>query len=134
MTEEDTAMFYTLLITTFLLASLVSFLAVRFFDRPIGAILERIIGDAISSAWHRYIKFAAYVVGVSGGVRIYSLERYINAPESGGSESKILELTGERWVLEIYRTIIETLQSIAWMLLVVFVATLIAYVLVRRRA
>ncbi len=127
-------MFYTLLITTFLLASLVSFLAVRFFDRPIGAILERIIGDAISSAWHRYIKFAAYVVGVSGGVRIYSLERYINAPESGGSESTILELTGERWVLEIYRTIIETLQSIAWMLLVVFVATLIAYVLVRRRA
>jgi hypothetical protein len=134
MTEEDTAMFYTLLITTFLLASLVSFLAVRFFDRPIGAILERIIGDAISSAWHRYIKFAAYVVGVSGGVRIYSLERYINAPESGGSESTILELTGERWVLEIYRTIIETLQSIAWMLLVVFVATLIAYVLVRRSA
>ncbi len=127
-------MFYTLLITTFLLASLVSFLAVRFFDRPIGAILERIIGDSISSAWHRYIKFAAYVVGVSGGVRIYSLERYINAPESGGSESTILELTGERWVLEIYRTIIETLQSIAWMLLVVFVATLIAYVLVRRRA
>ncbi len=127
-------MFYTLLITTFLLASLVSFLAVRFFDRPIGAILERIIGDAISSAWHRYIKFAAYVVGVSGGVRIYSLERYINAPESGGSESTILELTGERWVLEIYRTIIETLQSIAWMLLVVFVATLIAYVLVRRSA
>ena len=127
-------MFYTLLITTFLLASLVSFLAVLFFDRPIGAILERIIGDAISSAWHRYIKFAAYVVGVSGGVRIYSLERYINAPESGGSESTILELTGERWVLEIYRTIIETLQSIAWMLLVVFVATLIAYVLVRRRA
>lgn len=92
-------MFYTLLITTFLLASLVSFLAVRFFDRPIGAILERIIGDSISSAWHRYIKFAAYVVGVSGGVRIYSLERYINAPESGGSESKIIELTGERWVL-----------------------------------
>lgn len=126
-------MFYTLLVTTFLLASLVSFLAVRFFDRPIGAILERIIGDDISSAWHRYIKFAAYVVGVSGGVRIYSLERYINAPDVRGEESKILELTGERWVLEIYRTIIETLQSIAWMLLVVFIATLISYVLVRRR-
>ncbi len=127
-------MFYTLLITTFLLASLVSFLAVRFFDRPIRAILDRIIGDEISSAWHRYITFAAYVVGVSGGVRIYSLERYINAPDMRGEEGAILELTGERWVLEMYRTIIETLQSIAWMLLVVFVATLIAYVLVRRRA
>ena len=47
-------------------------------------------------------------------------------------EQKVLELTSERWVLELYRTIIETLQSIAGMLLIVFVATLIAYVLVRR--
>ena len=125
-------MFFTLLATTFALASLVSFLAVRFFDRPIGAIFERIIGDEISSAWHRYVKFAAYVVGVSGGVRVYNLERYISASDLHPEEQKVLELTRERWVLELYRTIIETLQSIAWMLLIVFVATLIAYVLVRR--
>jgi hypothetical protein len=126
-------MFFTLLISTFLLASLVSFLAVRFFDKPVATILDRIIGDEISTAWHRYIKFAAYVVGVSGGVRIYSLERYINAPDLHGESGKVLELNSERWVLEVYRTIIETLQSIAWMLLVVFVATLIAYVIVRGR-
>ncbi len=125
-------MFFTLLATTFALASLVSFLAVRFFDRPIGAIFERIIGDEISLAWHRYIKFAAYVIGVSGGVRIYNLERYINASDLHPEEQKVLELTSERWVLELYRTTIETLQSIAFMLLIVFVATLIAYVLVRR--
>ena len=125
-------MFFTLLATTFALASLVSFLAVRFFDRPIGAIFERIIGDEISLAWHRYVKFAAYVVGVSGGVRIYNLERYINASDLHPEEQKVLELTSERWVLKLYRTIIETLQSIAFMLLIVFVATLIAYVLVRR--
>ena len=102
-------------------------------DKPVATILDPIIGDEISTAWHRYIKFAAYVVGVSGGVRIYSLERYINAPELHGESGKVLELTSERWVLEVYRTIIETLQSIAWMLLVVFVATLIAYVIVRGR-
>ena len=72
------------------------------------------------------------MVGVSGGVRIYSIERYISAPDLHPEEQKVLELTSERWVLELYRTIIETLQSIAWMLLIVFVATLIAYVLVRR--
>jgi hypothetical protein len=44
-----------------------------------------------------------------------------------------LQLTTERWGLEIYRTIIETLLSIAWMLLIVFVVTLIAYVIVRGR-
>ena len=125
-------MFFTLLATTFALASLVSFLAVRFFDRPIGAIFERIIGDEISSAWHIHVKFAAYVVGVSGGVLTYKLDRHISASDPHPEEQKVLELTSERWVLELYRTIIETLQSIAGMLLIVFVATLIAYVLVRR--
>ena len=42
-----------------------------------------------------------------------------------------MELTFERWVLEIYRTVIETLQGIAWMLLVFFVFALVAYVVVR---
>ncbi|MEJ2764836.1 hypothetical protein VV869_12840 [Photobacterium sp. MCCC 1A19761] len=69
--------------------------------------------------------FAAYVVGISGGVRIYQLERYISAPHK---DTQILELTAERWTLEVYRTIIETLQAIAWMYLVVFIFALIAYV------
>ena len=42
-----------------------------------------------------------------------------------------LTLTAERWTLEIYRTIIESLQSLAWMYLVVFLFALIAYVIVR---
>jgi hypothetical protein len=32
----------------------------------------------------------------------------------------VLELTQERWILEVYRTIIETLQGIAWALLLFF--------------
>ena len=43
----------------------------------------------------------------------------------------VIELTQERWVLEIYRTIIETLQGLAWMMLVFFMVSLIAYVIVR---
>ena len=40
-------------------------------------------------------------------------------------------LTAERWTLEVYRTVIETLQSIAWLFLVVFLVALVAYVIVR---
>ena len=78
----------------------------------------------------RYLKFAILVVGISAGVRIYELEKYIT-PQHWDKEAKIVQLTNERWVLEIYRTVIESLQGIAWMLLVFFVFALIAYVIVR---
>lgn len=46
-------------------------------------------------------------------------------------DEEIIELNTARWVLEVYRTIIETLQGIAWMLLVFFIFALIAYVILR---
>ena len=121
-------MFISLLIVTFLVAIVVSFLVAKLFSKPIASILARIVIEDISSAWQRYIMFAIYVVGIAGGVRVHQLERYIvsNAPDQ-----EPLLLTGERWTLEIYRTIIETLSSIAWMLLVFFVFALIAFVVVR---
>ncbi len=127
-------MFLMLLIVTLLISTLVSFIAARAFDKPVKGILNRLIADDIVGAWVRYMTFAIYVVGISGGVRIYSLERYIlpsHQPRMEGvepSEIKPIELTPDRWVLEIYRTIIESLQSIAWMLLVFFVVSLGMYV------
>ena len=43
----------------------------------------------------------------------------------------IVELTTNRWVLELYQTIISTLQSVAITLLVFFVFALLAVVIVR---
>ena len=123
-------MFITLLAVTFMIAVLVSFIVARMFTQPISGILNRIITDDISAAWLKYLKFAIYVVGISKGVRVWDLERYIN-PGRHDDKARILELTQDRWVLEVYRTIIETLQGIAWMLLVFFVFALIAYVIVR---
>ncbi|MBN1293448.1 MAG: hypothetical protein JXB48_16530 [Candidatus Latescibacteria bacterium] len=121
-------MFILLLAATFLIALVVSFIVVRVFSNSIDNILKRIISDEISGAWLKYIKFAIYVVGISNGVRIHQLERYITAVRS---DDEILQLTMERWVIEVYRTIIGTLGGIAWMLLVFFVFALIAYVIVR---
>jgi len=120
-------MFLTLLIVTFLISLIVSTIVARVFARPIDDILKRIINDTISSAWARYLQFAIYVVGISSGVRIYNLENYVNPHP----DTAALELTRNRWVLEVYRTIIESLEGLAWVLLVFFIVSLIAFVIVR---
>lgn len=123
-------MFLTMLLVTFLIAALTSAVVVFIFNKPVSNILARIVPEEISLGWLKYVKFAIYVVGISGGVRIRSLEQYINP---GAFDSAPLVLNTERWVLELYRTLIGALQSISWMLLVFFVFTLIAYVIVRGR-
>jgi hypothetical protein len=123
-------MFITLLLVTFAIAFVVCSVVVLIFGRPINNILGRIIADKISKAWLKYLKFAIYVTGVSTGVRIWELEKYITGSRYD-AEVKVVELTRDHWVLEVYRTVIGTLQGIAWMLLVFFVFALIAYVIVR---
>jgi hypothetical protein len=122
-------MFIFLLAANLTLAFLVCAIVVRIFHSPLDKILQRLVGEDIYSTWTKYMIFAVYVVGVSGGVRIWDLEKYITP----GKDGTILELTSDRWILEIYGTIIGTLQSIAWMLLVFFIFALIAFVIVKGR-
>ena len=122
-------MFLTLLIVTFIVATVVSTMVAGAFTKPADKILKRIIADEISGAWRRYLLFALYVVGVSSGVRIRDLEKYITKPPL--KEAEIVQLTGDRWVLEVCRTIIETLQGLAWALLAFFMCALLAFVIVR---
>jgi hypothetical protein len=121
-------MFITLLIVTFFISLAVSVGSVYFFQSSLKRVLSRIVTEELADAWLKYIKFAAYVVGISGGVRIYQLELYVH-PINDEIPIKILD--SQAWILEVYSTIIETLQSIAWMLFIVFVVTLIAFVIVR---
>jgi hypothetical protein len=121
-------MFYLLLIVTLLVAVLVCYIVSKLFNDSIYKILNLIVPEAINEAWLKYIKFAIYVVGISGGVRIWDIEKYIT---SRYNNQQVVELTAERWTLEIYRTLIGSLQSIATVLLIFFVFTLIAYVFIR---
>ena len=120
-------MFLTLLVVTFVIALGVSAIVIHMFSASILKILQRIVADELANAWHQYIKFAAYVVGVSGGVPIYQLEQYINALHK---DVEVLALTTHAWRLEIYRTVIGTPQSLAGLLLLVFSFALIAFVIV----
>jgi peptidoglycan/LPS O-acetylase OafA/YrhL len=124
-------MFLFLLFATFVVAVAVSFAVMWLFTKPIDRVLRRIIADEISSAWLKYMKFAIMVVGVSEGVQLRDLERYIS-PTVGGREIQTATWPGfDRWIFELYRAAIDTMQGIAWLLLVFFVFALIAYVIVR---
>jgi hypothetical protein len=121
-------MIIALLVVTFIVAFAVASLVVLIFTKPIEGILSRVIPDEISLAWSRYLKFAIYVVGIGGGVRVWEFEKYLTLQEP---YKEIVPLTSDRWVLEIYQTIIGTLQSTVMLLLVFFVFALIALVIVR---
>ena len=118
----------TLLIATFIVSFAVASIVVLLFTRPIDRIMRRIIQEDVGRAWTRYLQFAIYVVGIGSGAQVWSLERYLT-PQGPGQQ--VLELTTDRWVLEIYGTILQTLQSTAMLLLVFFVFALIAMVIVR---
>lgn len=121
-------MILSLLGVTFLVALAVATLAVVLFTRPIRRIIERIVPDAISAAWVRYLMFAMYVVGIGGGVNVRQIDRYLSPREADGV---VLSLTRDRWVIEIYSAAIGSLSAIAWMLLIFFVFALVAFVIVR---
>src|SRR5688572_26257684 len=103
-------MFVLLLIVTFTLATAASYVLARMFDRPLAGIIQRLIPDELAVAWQRYILFGLYLIDVNGGVRIWQFEKYV-LPLRGDRE--VLVLTADRWALEVYRTLMGSLRSIA---------------------
>lgn len=121
-------MVLTLLGATFAVSLAVALLIVVLFRKPIAAIMNRLVPEALSSAWTRYMSLAVIVVGVSGGVQVWKLEQYLTPTR----DQPPIVLNADRWVLEVYRTVIGTAQAVTWLLLVFFAFALIAYVIVRR--
>jgi hypothetical protein len=121
-------MFVVLLSVTLGTSIVVTLLAFRLFDAPLRSILRRIVSDDLVTPWHRYVRFATYVQGVAGGVRLYELDQLL-APRAPGAGA--VNLTPELWTLEVYKTVIGTLQSISWALMLVFTFALLAFVTMR---
>lgn len=72
--------------------------------------------------------FAIYVVGISSGVNLWQLEKYIT-PDTTAKVVAVQQLTSIRWIFEIYRSLISSLQSLAWLLLVFYIIALIVFVM-----
>ncbi|MFA5880136.1 MAG: hypothetical protein WC860_08205 [Candidatus Margulisiibacteriota bacterium] len=113
-------MFLVLLILNFIIAAGISYLIIKIFDKSITGIIKRIIPEDISTGWILYLKLAIYLVGISGGVNIFKLEENLNRDQ--------LYFTFSTFILELYKTIFDTLRSISWLLLIFFFVSLIAYI------
>jgi hypothetical protein len=124
-------MFVLLLLVTLAIATAACLVVTRIFDRPLAGIIARLIPDELAVAWQRYIIFGLYLVGINGGVRIWEFEKYVLPYR--GVEREPLVLTPDRWALEVYRTLMGTLQSVALVLLGLFAIALVAYLVIRAR-
>jgi hypothetical protein len=122
-----------LLAVTLGVALVTSGVVVLAFRKPIRQILDRIIGPDIAGGWQRFLTFSLFVVGVSAGAQIWKLEQYLRPQPIGPKgELQTLSLDGPAIALEVYRTIIQVLQGMAWALLVFFVVALVTFAIVRR--
>lgn len=76
-------MLFLLFMMTFVVSLVTTLLVARFFDATISLTLKRIIGGELAPAWSRYLRFVLVVVGLSGGVKTWSIERYLVVPGKG---------------------------------------------------
>ena len=120
-------MFLTLILATFVLAVLTSLVVERAMRKPVSEILSKIVGD-LAGAWQKYVSLGIYVMGISWGAPVGRLREYIRV------DSEFLKrepLDMPHMALNMYETVIETLQGVTTLLLAFFVFTMIAYVIVR---
>jgi preprotein translocase subunit SecG len=63
---------------------------------------------------------------VSGGVNMWEIQKYLQ-----NGREQVMELNGPRWTMEIYRTAMDTLSQISWVMLLFFLCAMVAYVIMR---
>lgn len=121
-------MFLSLLVALLSIALLLTSFVVFAFRKPIQGIFNRLIGEALSEAWVRFLTFALYVVGVSSAVHGYRLDKYVTTRNKG---DVLADLNVNTWVLEIYQSVRSVLGGLAWSLMSFFTIALIAFIIVR---
>lgn len=102
----------------FLAALAVSGCVVVAFSIPMDAVLHRILSGEMAAAWSKYTKFAVLVGSFSGGLRLSQIGPLAGSPTP---------ITINQSMLEIFRTVIGSLEAASWTLLAFFGATLAAY-------
>jgi hypothetical protein len=109
-------MFVSFFLATFGAAVVLSCLVAWLFRTPAKNVLQKLLHEEAAAAWTGYVFFTLLVAGVAAGTRVRILEEYLAAPSFNRGPMQA-ELTQEFWVLEMYRTVIGTVEGIAWTLL-----------------
>lgn len=120
-------MFYFSLLALVLCSLLICVVVQFTFRNSISQTLS-VISTELSAGWSRYMKFAIYVVGISGGVNFYPLRQYAEQLKKGDVETPV-SLTSELFSLYLVETSIDTLQSLSTLLFAFFTVAMICYFL-----
>ena len=125
-------MFIILFAVSFVIALALSMTVAWISREAIDSVLGRFVTDHIvRTGFEKYIRLAIVVVGISGGTRVRALEEYISAPV-WTKPTMEASLTQEFWVMELYRTVLGTLEGIVGLLLLCIFLALIAPIIVRK--
>lgn len=108
------------LVLVFAAAAGVSWAVVAAFSVPMELALRKVLAGDFSLAWAKYAKFAVFVAGLAGGLRLRELEA-LTLPSAS-------PIDATRCLLELFRTTLGSLTAASTSLLVVFAATLLAWV------
>ena len=124
-------MFIALFGASFLLALALSATIAWLSREVMDTVLRRFVVDpVVRSGFEKYIRFAIAVVGISTGTRAKALQEYISAAE-WNKPALQAALTQEFWTLELYRTVMGTLEGVAGLLLLCIFLALIAPAVLR---
>ncbi|HVH59538.1 MAG TPA: hypothetical protein VM709_04360 [Candidatus Sulfotelmatobacter sp.] len=116
---------------SFLLALALSATIAWLSREAMDAVLRRFVVDpVVRGGFERYLRFAIVVVGISSGTRAKALQEYIAAAE-WNKPALQAALTQEFWTLELYRTVMGTLEGVAGLLLLCIFLALIAPAVLR---
>lgn len=119
-------------LASFALAAGISCLIAWLFRIPVESLLKYLVERDVAEAWTKYIFFLLLVVGVASGTRIRLLEEYL-AAASWNQTAIQSQMTQEFWVLEMYRTLIGSVEGIAWMLVLLALLGGGAYFFLRKK-
>ena len=121
-------MFITLLIANILASLLTTAAVLGFLNRSIRGMLVRIVGEPAAPYWRR---FTLVALGISGFTRGVELDRLALYMPRGGGKPPIFASDAQAWVYELVTVVTRTLEGLAWATTPIFVAALVAFVVVR---
>jgi hypothetical protein len=124
-------MFQSLLLVKIVVSLLVCFITVTALNGPIEDLAIRALTQEFWNAWKTLIYLSVYVVGLSRGVLVSELSHYAR-PAAKSKKGHSEEMTTDEWILEVTKTVLESLKAVA-LILLVFLAVASLILLIRMK-
>ncbi|MCM2358928.1 MAG: hypothetical protein NDI77_12320 [Geobacteraceae bacterium] len=112
-------MFIMLLVVNLSIALIICLATAAVFRKMLAGYLRNYCSEEGSSIWVKFMSFLLCIIGITAGTRIWEVERYL-------VNGRTVELSREQMALEMYKTLIATLQICALMLFVFLTCAWIA--------